>query len=226
MTVLAVAVAAWIGIHLLVAGRFRPSIAGALGEVAFRGLFSTLSVASLAFLVWSWAQAPFVELWPAGAGLRHVALAIMPFAFVFVVTALTTPNPTLAGPDVVMKGDLPVTGMVRITRHPMLWGFALWSAAHILANGDLAALLFFGAVLVVALNGMVSIDAKRARAFGAAWERFAAVTSRVPFVAIAGGRNRVVLAEIGLWRIALALALYAAVVAFHGRLFGVAILPG
>ena len=226
MTVLAVAAAVWIGIHLLVAGRFRPAIAGPLGEAAFRGVFSTLSVASLAFLIWSWSRAPFVELWPAVGGLRHLAMAIMPFAFLFVVTALTTRNPTLAGPDMVMKGELPAAGVVRVTRHPMLWGFALWSAAHILANGDLAALLFFGAVLVVALNGMVSIDAKRAHAFGAAWDRFAAATSRVPFAAIAGGRNRFVLAEIGLWRIALALALYAAIVALHGWLFGVAILPG
>lgn len=226
MTALAVAAAVWIGIHLFVAGRFRPAIAGALGEVAFRGLFSTLSVASLAALIWTWSRAPFVELWPAGGGLRHVAMAIMPFAFIFVVAALTTRNPTLAGPDMVMKGELPVAGIVRVTRHPMLWAFTLWAAAHILANGDLAALLFFGAILAVALNGMVSIDAKRARAFGAAWDRFAAATSRVPFAAIAGGRNRFVFAEIGIWRIALALALYAAVVVLHGALFGAAIVAG
>ncbi|MGL1423672.1 NnrU family protein, partial [Vibrio parahaemolyticus] len=47
------AAAAWILLHLLIAGTFRPAIADRIGEPAFRGLFSVLSAASLGFLVWA-----------------------------------------------------------------------------------------------------------------------------------------------------------------------------
>jgi uncharacterized membrane protein len=47
------------------------------------------------------------------------------------------------------------------------------------------------------------------------WGRFAAVTSHVPFVAIAQGRNRLDLHEIGWLRPAIGLAVFFAVLAFH-----------
>jgi uncharacterized membrane protein len=110
--------------------------------------------------------------------------------------------------------------MVRITRHPFLWGVALWALVHLIVNGDLAGLILFGALLVLALGGTVSIDAKRRRAFGEQWTQFAAVTSCVPFAAIAAGRNRLgaALLEIGIWRPLAALAVYAVVFYLHGRL--------
>lgn len=52
------------------------------------------------------------------------------------------------------------------------------------------------------------------------WQRFAAVTSHIPFVAIAQGRNRLVLAEIGWAKPAIGLALYALVFWAHPWLFG------
>ena len=80
-------------------------------------------------------------------------------------------------------------------------GVALWAFLHLVANGDLASILFFGAFLIVALAGAPSIDAKRRRALGAArWDAFASQTSIVPFAAIARGRNRFVAGEFGLWR--------------------------
>lgn len=61
--------------------------------------------------------------------------------------------------------------------------------------------------------------------FGAAWQRFADVTSNVPFAAILAGRNRLGLAlrEIGLLRPAVAIVFYAAFFVLHGRFFGVAL---
>jgi uncharacterized membrane protein len=110
--------------------------------------------------------------------------------------------------------------MVRITRHPFLWGVALWAVVHLIVNGDLASLILFGSLLVLAVGGTVSIDAKRRRNFGDQWTRFANATSNVPFVAIAGGRNRLgaALAEIGVWRSMAAILAYAAAFYLHGRL--------
>jgi uncharacterized membrane protein len=74
----------------------------------------------------------------------------------------------------------------------------------------------FGALLVTALNGMVSIDRKRRRALSPAWDAFEAHTSRLPSVAIFSGRARFELAEFHVWQIALAVALFAGVIWLHG----------
>ena len=79
---------------------------------------------------------------------------------------------------------------------------------HVLARGDLASLVFFGGFVALAGLGTVLIDARKARSLGADWQGFAAVTSNVPFGAIAGRRNRFVFGEIGWKRLGAALAAY------------------
>jgi len=109
--------------------------------------------------------------------------------------------------------------MVRITRHPFLWGVALWALVHLIVNGDLASLILFGSLLVLALGGTAAIDAKRRRSFGEQWMQFAAVTSNVPFAAIVAGKNRLgpAVVEIGVWRPLVAIVVYAVAFYLHGR---------
>lgn len=101
----------------------------------------------------------------------------------------------------------------------------LWSVTHLFYNGDLASLVFFSSFLVLALRGPFSIDRKRKRVRGADWERFAAVTSNVPFMAIAQGRNKFAFREIGWWPIVVIAALYAGFLHLDKSFFGVSPLP-
>ena len=39
----------------------------------------------------------------------------------------------------------------RMLKHPMLVGVKLWALAHLLANGDLASIILFGAILAWAV---------------------------------------------------------------------------
>ena len=94
-------------------------------------------------------------------------------AFVLFVASVTRRNPTMISGETALAQ--PPRGIQRVTRHPMLWSFALWSAVHIIGNGDTAALVFFGAFLVTALAGMPSIDAKLARRDPATWQTLSAV---------------------------------------------------
>jgi uncharacterized membrane protein len=91
----------------------------------------------------------------------------------------------------------PAKGIQRITRHPFLWGVALWSFTHLVLKGDLASVIFFGSFLILAIAGPFSMDRKRKKAFADAWDRFAALTSNVPFVAIVEGRNWLKIRELG-----------------------------
>lgn len=116
----------------------------------------------------------------------------------------------------------PPRGMFRVTRHPMLWSFAIWAAVHAIGNGDTASIVFFGAFLVTALAGMPSIDAKLTRRNPATWQALSAATSALPFAAIVAGRNRFVLREIGWVTSAIGVIAWAALLWLHPFLFGVA----
>lgn len=226
MTMLLLAGALFVGIHVCIAGsRWRDRIVAVIGEAPYLGLFSLLSIAALAWMVRAYRAAPVLPLWGPLPGLRAVALVLMLVAVVLVVVGLTTPSPTATGGTAALDRDDAVRGILRVTRHPFLCGVALWAALHLLLNGDAASLALFGALLVLAVIGPSSIDAKRRRAFGTRWERFAARTSIVPFAAIAAGRNQLRLGEIGAWRLALATVVYVALLLLHGRLFGVPALP-
>ncbi len=221
----------WIVLHIGVAGSpVRGFVLDRLGARPWRALFASLSVVGLVWLGWSYAlsQDPdnfyglrLVEDW-----MLWVPLVVMPIALVLFVGAVSVPNPTAVGGEAALQQAEPATGILRITRHPMLWSFALWAAAHLLAKGDLGSLLLFGSILLTALAGMPSIDRKRAAAAPAAWARFRDRTSILPFGAIVTGRNHLVLAEIGWKSIGIALLAWLVLLLLHPFIFGVAAIPG
>ncbi len=224
MPQLIVAALVWIAIHLGLAGTaLRDVVVRRVGDQTFRGLFSVLSIAALIFLVWAWSASTTTLLWVAPDWLRWIlALAMLP-ALVLFVASVSGRNPTMIGPGETVAQ--PPRGIIRVTRHPMLWSFAIWGAVHILGNGDTASVLFFGAFLVTALAGMPSIDAKLARRDLNAWQALSAATSIVPFVAIAQGRNQFVLNEVGWLNPAIGLLAWIVILAAHPWLFGVSPVP-
>jgi uncharacterized membrane protein len=134
---------------------------------------------------------------------------------------LTTPNPTIVGAEHLFDRPDCVRGVLRVTRNPFLWGAGTWAVVHVIGPGDVAGVLAFGSVAVLGIAGSVVLDRKKARRHPAAWRRFKERTSNVPFAAIAGGRQRLALGEIGWWRFALATALFGAALALHEPAFGV-----
>lgn len=221
---LVAAAAFFLAIHFGVSGTpLRARLVHAMGDKAYRGLFSLASLVGLIWLIRAYSRAPHVELWGQLLALKSIAAPLVLIAFLLVVIGVSTPSPTLAGMEKQLSRDAPARGITRITRHPFLWGTALWAAVHLVINGDLASAALFGSLLVLALGGTASIDHKRRRDFGEHWERFAAVTSNVPFAAIASGRNQLgpALREIGIVRPLIAVTIYAAAFVLHVRLFGV-----
>jgi len=218
LTHLIIASLAFLATHYVASTPLRDVLVATMGK-AYLALYSLIAFATLGWMIWAFYHAPFVNLWYAVA-LRPVPLIVMPFALVLIVCALATPNPTLVGRERLLKSADPARGILRITRHPLMWGFALWALSHIVARGDAAAAIFFGTFVVLAVSGTWLIDRRKAATLGDNWRRFAAVTSNVPFAAIAAGRNRFRLGEIGWWKIAVGLVLYAVLLVFHHRLFG------
>ena len=221
MTLLILAALLWVFVHIGISGtRLRDAVVARLGEGPFTIAFSVVSAVLILLMVFAWRNAETTVLWAAPGWLRWTLALVMLPAFVLFMASHRR-NPTAVGNKGL--GDAP-RGIQRVTRHPMLWSFAIWGAVHVIGNGDTAALVFFGAFLVTALAGMPSIDAKLARRSPDAWRSFAAKTSILPFGAILAGRNRLVLSEIGWMPPVVGLILWAALLHFHRGIFGVPIL--
>ncbi len=222
--VLALFVLWFVGGHLILSSvGLRARLVQRLGERGFQALYSLIVTAGLIGTIWAYSQAPYLELWPPLVWTRYVPLVLMPIAVLFAVCGFTTKAPTRLGQeDALRQGAI---GIHRITRHPMLWSYVLWSVSHLPPNGDAAALLFFGSFGALAVLGMLHIEHRREADHGAVWQAFAASTSIIPFEAIIEKRNKLVWREIGLWRVAIAAALFALMLATHGYLFGASPFP-
>jgi uncharacterized membrane protein len=194
------------------------------------GLFALASVACLVWLAIAYVHAQRAGAdpvyWTATPVTKWIQLVVTFVAFMLIVPGLLTPNPTSVRQEGQLQKPDAARGILRVTRHPFLWGVALWAAGHLMVNGDLASLILFGTLLVLAILGTGSIDGKRRRKLGDAWERFASTTSAVPFAAIAAGRQSLRLGETGWWRLGVAVIVWGALLFAHPMLFGVRALPG
>lgn len=210
---------AFVCLHFLLSHPLRGALVGLVGEKAFSGVYSLIVALAFASMVYAHATAPYVAIWGDPMWAHHLLPLIMVPAVLLVVLGLTSKNPIL-GPQGAAALANTGHGATAITRHPMLWGFALWTAGHMLANGDQATVILTAGILVLSLGGALAIDAKKRRALGVPYEAFMAHTSFVPFVAMAQGRARLDWREIGLWRIGLAIVVYVALVLLHPLVIG------
>ena len=193
MTMLVAAAAAFLLAHFVTSTPLRPVLVRALGQGPYLGVYSLAAAATLGWMIWAYIGAPRE---PLGSGLRLLPPVVMPFALVLLACGYGR-NPTMVGAEKLLKSDDPARGVIRITRHPIMWGLMLWAGAHVLAGGSARSLVFFGSFVLLAGAGTLLMDARK-RA-NPDFLRFAALTSNIPFVATAQGRNRVVWREIG-WR--------------------------
>ena len=218
----------FVGGHFLLSSQpLRQPVTGLLGAQGFRALYSIVILASFVWMLSAYRAAPFVAVWAPPTALTWVPVAVMPIAFLLAICGVTTPSPTMVGGEERLADpgarDLS-PGMLRVTRHPFLWGMALWAASHLLVNGDAASMVLMGGLLVLSLGGMRHIDQRR-EALGGNWGPVKLTTSSLPFAALASGRTTMDWRGIGWWRPLLALVLYGALLHLHPWIIGASALP-
>lgn len=165
----------------------RQTLVARLGRGLYLALYSLASLASLTWVFYAALALDHVELWPAAAWRAWIALILSPVALFLLVAGLISPNP---GSITFRRGETQPGAIVAITRHPVLWGFILWSGSHVLANGDLRSLMLFGVLGLFAVMGIVMTERRSQRRLGPAWSEIVAATSVLPFAAVASGRAR------------------------------------
>ena len=199
-------------------GSIRQGLTAKIGEWPFRGLYSLVSFLTLGPAAVLWWQnrhlGPVLWEMPFWAG-RVLALVLVLFGIELIVLSLATPSPASMVP-----GKIEARGILRITRHPLNIGIALWALAHVLTNGTLGDVAFFGSFLALGILGPYHQDARKKKEKGEAYVEFCRQTSVMPFGAILRRRNRIALDELAFPLVVIAFAVFAALVFFHGSLFG------
>lgn len=204
MRQLAFAAATFFLLHRLVSGGpLRRPLAARLGEERFRRLFAFASLACLAWLTvgywYAHAERAQTLFEPPSRAFAWLWWLLTDAGLLLVVSGAMARNPATAGMQDAVHDPGVVSGILRVTRHPFLWGVTLIALGHMLVRTDPATWMYFGTLLLLALSGTFSIDAKRRVTLGADWERFSRSTSNLPFAALVAGRQPFRPTEIG-WR--------------------------
>jgi uncharacterized membrane protein len=213
------------GHFVLSALPIRGALIRILGRTGFLVVYSTLAMATFIWMNVAYARAPFDDLWGDPGWARWVAVLIMPVASTLFAGGVLTANPGAVGFEKLMDSARAAQGIQKVTRHPILWAVALWAGVHLLANGDMASVIFFGGLLVLCLLGMIHLEARKAAELGESWQRFAAQSSFVPFAGIVSGRLSVGMKEIGWNRLAAGVILYLVLLFGHRVAIDVPLLP-
>jgi uncharacterized membrane protein len=222
MLSLTLAAFAFVAAHFLISSSgLRPRLVARTGERAYAGLFSAQAFVLIIWMAMAFRGVPRDEILWAIPTTGPLALVLMLLILVLAIGGFTAPNPSavmMAAPAAAWQPK----GILTITRHPVMWAFGLWALLHVLANGDLAGLIFFGAFAVLALLGTVAIDTKKRRTWTPeSWRAFSATTSNLPFLAIAQGRTRFDWRGIGWKPLAIAAVLYLIIIYwFHPQIIG------
>jgi len=137
----------FLGVHStrIVADGWRTAMIGRMGEMPWKAGYAVLSIVGFVLIVWgfSLARQQPVQLWMPPRGMRHLAALLTLIAFVLLAATYVPRN--------AIKARL---------HHPMVLAVKVWALAHLLAAGNLAHVVLFGAFLVWAA---LSFRAARAR---------------------------------------------------------------
>ena len=196
---------------------YRSRMLDKLGEMGFRGVYSLVSILTLGGAVWFYAS--HRDLGPVLWELPFY-LAILPYLLMLLAIPMLLFSFLQRGPTAMIPGSWEVTGIKRVTRHPMNMSLALFGLAHLLAVGELGDAVFFSSFFIVGFFGAYHLDARKSRELGEQYAEFKSQTSVFPFAAILTGKNKLDLSEFNKPLLIASVVIYVLLVIFHGRLFG------
>lgn len=132
------------------ADNWRAQTIDRVGENAFKGGYTALSLLGFVLIVWGFGMAREIPvvLWTPPSAMRHAAALFNVLAFVLLMAAY-----------------IPNNGIKARVHHPMVLGVKTWAFAHLISNGNLVHVVLFGAFLVWAVLDFISAR-RRDRAQG------------------------------------------------------------
>lgn len=202
--------------HLgLASRRVEPALSARLGRQGYLGLYSAVALALFVALVWVYFGHRHAGAWywslPATGALRAALYAGLVFAFVLVVAANLRPSPAA-----VVPGEATPRGVYRLTRHPLMTGFALIGLLHLPVNGAASDVAFFGGLGLFPLVGAWHQDRRKLASGDAKFRTFYEAT---PFFLFTGRETLRGLRELPPLALALGVALALFARWLHGSIW-------
>ncbi|KAB7647483.1 NnrU family protein [Polymorphobacter fuscus] len=217
---LIVAISAFVAGHELLSHPLRAPLVARLGERGFLIVYTLVAFATLGIAGQLWKAIPPDRLWQAPTWVHGIAVVAMAFAAILFVGSVTAPNPALMG---MPAGGRP-RGVQRITRHPMMWSFAIWGVVHIILSADSRTIVLASGIVTLALFGAAMQDGKK-KAQNPAYGEHMAATGFIPFGAQFRGRAKWADGVPGLVATLGGLALWGVMIWAHPLVVGVPALP-
>ncbi len=150
MAILVLGIILFLGLHLIrvVAPGFRAGVIESRGKGTWMGIYAILSLIGLCLIIYGFGQARSETgmLYDPPVFMRHIALLLMLFAFIFLAA-----------------GFLPAGRIAVAVKHPQVLSIKVWALAHLLANGETSSVLLFGSFLAWAVILRISLK-RRERA--------------------------------------------------------------
>lgn len=170
----------------------RPWGASLVGERLYRVLFALLSLPSacltIAFFIAHRYDGAVLWSLQGTAGVRSLvgALTAVSFGLLYPATFDLAQVAAVKRPRLTIFEE----GVIRITRHPQMWGQVLWCVAHAAWVGSSFAVVASAGLVGHHLFGVWHGDRRLRGRFGREWEEFAERTSIAPFKAVVDGRQK------------------------------------
>ena len=179
MVYLIAGIVLFLGVHSvsILSYRWRDRMVARLGAGLWRALYSLVSLAGLALIVYGYglARSAPVILYVPPLWVRDTVVMLMVFVFPLLFAAY-------------------FPGLIRAAlKHPMLVAVKLWAVLHLLVNGSLADVLLFGSILAWAVADRISLKRRPVRPIPTAppWKWNDAIAITLGFVVyvvfVAGG---------------------------------------
>lgn len=192
---------AFAGTHIALSHPLRSPLVRTLGDKGFLALYSLIAFAALGWIVMAFRQVGpgGVALWNGQDSLVWAIASFLTLVSLALVVGANRGNPAAVGMGAEAAAKAEARGVFAVTRHPMMWGFATWAAAHILVSPTPRTLVTAGTMGVLGLLGSHLQDRKKEALLGAAWKEWEGRTSFVPRWGKLTG------IPLGVWAIALVL---------------------
>jgi len=170
---------AFVGTHFAMSHPLRAPLVGVLREGGFSAVYSLVSAATLFWVYLAYKAMPSVDL-PGSGEIGWIVASVLALIALVLWAGSFAGNPAMPTPKAAEQARAEPKSMFRVTRHPMMWGFALWALSHIILWASLRSVITAFAIGILALVGAKLQDRKKAALMGGAWAEWSSRTSYWP----------------------------------------------
>jgi uncharacterized membrane protein len=211
----------FVGMHFLLSSEpIRARLVGLVGVQPFRGTYSLVAIGTFIpmVVVFGHNKHAGAMLWnlrnqPAARGLTWF---LMFAAMILLVGGLINPNPAALGAP---SRNRP-TGILKITRHPSFAAFVCFGLGHLVMNGWVGDIIFFGGFALLGIVGGIHQDHRKLKEIGPRYREFLAATSFFPGGALVGRRVEWSRGDMPWTAVGIGIAAAIVLVTFHPLMFG------